>query len=89
MVLAPISDIIFYIPVRITSEAGQGRLNEDDNIPVPLPRNPILKERLISTTNIKSSGKVPEDRIKKEPQGAALQGKTGRKIRRNPMKEIV
>jgi hypothetical protein len=88
MVLAPISDINF-IPVRITSEAGQGRLNKGDNILVPLPRNPILKERLISTTNIKSAANVPECRIKKEPRGAALQGKTGRKIRRNPMKEIV
>jgi hypothetical protein len=88
MVLAPISDINF-IPVRITSEAGQGRLNKGDNILVPLPRNPILKERLISTTNIKCQGNVPEDRIKKRAVGTALQGKTGRKIRRNPMKEIV
>jgi hypothetical protein len=89
MVLAPISDIIFFIPVRITSEAGQARLNNGDNILVPLPRNPILKERLISTTNIKCQRNVPQHRIKKEPRGAALQGKTGRKIRRNPMKEIV
>jgi hypothetical protein len=88
MVLAPISDINF-IPVRITSEAGQGRLNKGDNILVPLPRNPILKERLISTTNIKSRANVPERGTKKEPHWAALQGKTGRKIRRNPMKEIV